>query len=93
VLIAVMMGVITATFGGVIVDVLCNEVPRIFRRTELHATCAFAGGWAFVGLDALDAPRSLAIGVGAALAFALRMVAVGRGWRLPAVGSDASGLR
>jgi uncharacterized membrane protein YeiH len=93
VLIAVMMGVITATFGGVIVDVLCNEVPRIFRRTELHATCAFAGGWAFVGLDALHAPRSLAIGIGAALAFALRMMAVGRGWRLPAVGSDSSGVR
>jgi uncharacterized membrane protein YeiH len=34
VFVAVMMGVITATFGGVIVDVLCNEVPRIFRRTE-----------------------------------------------------------
>jgi uncharacterized membrane protein YeiH len=88
VLIAVMMGVITATFGGVIVDVLCNEVPRIFRRTELHATCAFAGGWAYVALASLDAPRSVAIGAGAALAFGLRMLAVGRGWRLPAVGPD-----
>ena len=84
-LIAVMMGVITATFGGVLVDVLCNEVPRIFRRTELHATCAFAGGWAYVGLDAFEAPRSLAIGGGAAVAFALRMLAVERGWRLPAL--------
>jgi uncharacterized membrane protein YeiH len=88
VLIAVMMGVITATFGGVIVDVLCNEVPRIFRRTELHATCAFAGGWGYVALASLDAPRSVAIGAGAALAFGLRMLAVGRGWRLPAVDPD-----
>lgn len=91
VLIAVMMGVITATFGGVIVDVLCNEVPRIFRRTELHATCAFLGGWAYVGLDALDAPRSVAIGVGAGLAFGLRMLAVGRGWRLPEVRQEPPG--
>ena len=91
VLIAVMMGVITATFGGVIVDVLCNEVPRIFRRTELHATCAFAGGWCCVALDGLESPRSVAIGVGAAVAFGLRMLAVGRGWRLPAVGPDRSG--
>jgi uncharacterized membrane protein YeiH len=91
-LIAVMMGVITATFGGVLVDVLCNEVPRIFRRTELHATCAFAGGWAYVGLDALEAPRSLAIGGAAAVAFALRMLAVGRGWRLPALDRGRSGI-
>jgi uncharacterized membrane protein YeiH len=90
-LIAVMMGVITATFGGVIVDVLCNEVPRIFRRTELHATCAFVGGWTYVGLEALESPRSLAIGIAAALAFGLRMLAVGRGWRLPGVRQEPPG--
>lgn len=81
--VAALMGVITATFGGVICDVLCNEVPRIFRRTELHATCAFAGGWLFIVAEAVAAPRPLAIAAGAALAFGLRMVAVGRGWRLP----------
>jgi uncharacterized membrane protein YeiH len=83
---ATLMGVITATFGGVICDVLCNEIPRIFRRTELHATCAFAGGWLFIACDTLDAPRPLAIAAGAALAFCLRMAAVGRGWRLPELG-------
>jgi uncharacterized membrane protein YeiH len=83
--VAVMMGVITATFGGVLADVLSNKVPRIFRRTELHATCAFAGGWLFVGLAWLGAPRPAAIAAGAALAFGLRMLAIGRGWRLPAV--------
>jgi uncharacterized membrane protein YeiH len=90
VFVAVMMGVITATFGGVIVDVLCNEVPRIFRRTELHATCAFAGGWAYVVLGGVDAPRTLAIAAGAAVAFGLRMLAVGEAgsspsWTTPAV--------
>jgi uncharacterized membrane protein YeiH len=84
--VAVMMGVITATFGGVIVDVVCNEVPRLFRRTELHATCAFAGGWTFVALDAVDAARPAAVAAGAGVAFALRMLAVGRGWRLPVIG-------
>lgn len=77
------IGVITATFGGVICDVLCNEIPRIFRRTEVHTTCAFAGGWLFIAGEAVDAPRPLAIAAGAALAFGLRMAAVGRGWRLP----------
>jgi uncharacterized membrane protein YeiH len=86
--VAVMMGVITATFGGVIVDVLCNEVPRIFRRTELNATCAFACGWTVLGLEAIEAPRSLAIAAGAALGFGLRMLAVRLGWRLPALGRE-----
>jgi uncharacterized membrane protein YeiH len=86
--VAVMMGVITATFGGVIVDVLCNEVPRIFRRTELNATCAFACGWTVLGLEAIEAPRSLAIATGAALGFGLRMLAVRLGWRLPALGRE-----
>jgi uncharacterized membrane protein YeiH len=86
VFLATLMGVITATFGGVIADVLSNEVPRIFRRTELHATCAFAGGWAFVAIASVGGPRPLAIAVGAALAFGLRMLAVSRGWRLPMIG-------
>lgn len=81
--VAALMGVITATFGGVICDVLCNEVPRIFRRTELHATCAFGGGWVFIACDAAGATRTLAIAAGAAVALGLRMAAVGRGWRLP----------
>jgi uncharacterized membrane protein YeiH len=81
--VAMLMGVITATFGGVICDVLCNEIPRIFRRTELHATCAFAGGCVYIACDAVGASRPLAIAAGAALAFGLRMLAVGRGWRLP----------
>ena len=80
---AVMMGVITATFGGVIVDVLSNTVPRIFKRTELQATCAFVGGWCLIGLDALGASHSVAVAGGALIAFVLRMLAVTHGWRLP----------
>ncbi len=41
--VSVLMGVITATFGGVIRDVLCNEIPNVFKPTELYATCAFVG--------------------------------------------------
>ncbi|HYF59554.1 MAG TPA: trimeric intracellular cation channel family protein [Burkholderiaceae bacterium] len=89
--VAVLMGVITATFGGAIVDVLCNEVPRIFRRTELHATCAFCGGWAFVGAIGAGAPQPVAIALGAALAFAMRLAAVHRGWRLPSLDTRDAG--
>ncbi|MDE1183479.1 trimeric intracellular cation channel family protein [Paraburkholderia sp.] len=48
---AVMLGVITGVFGGVIRDVLCNEVPLILRDSRPYATCAFVGCWVYVGLD------------------------------------------
>lgn len=83
--IATMMGVITASFGGVMRDIVCNEVPRVFQRTELYATCAFAGAWVFVGLHWLGVDQSLAMAGGTLLAFGLRVAALSRGWTLPRV--------
>lgn len=48
---SVMMGVLTGVFGGVIRDVLCNEVPLILRDSRPYATCAFVGCWLYVLLD------------------------------------------
>lgn len=43
-LVAVLMGVVTGVFGGVLRDTICNRVPAVFRRnTELYANCSFAG--------------------------------------------------
>jgi uncharacterized membrane protein YeiH len=44
---AVIMGTITGCFGGMIRDVLANEIPLIFRK-ELYAACSIAGGAAYV---------------------------------------------
>jgi uncharacterized membrane protein YeiH len=41
---ALIMGVITATFGGLIADILCNAVPNLLKRGELYATACAAGG-------------------------------------------------
>ncbi len=42
---ALIMGVITATFGGLIADILCSSVPYLLKRGELYATaCAIGGG-------------------------------------------------
>jgi uncharacterized membrane protein YeiH len=45
-LVAVLMGVITGVFGGVLRDMVCNEIPSAFRDHRPYAVCAFAGGWA-----------------------------------------------
>jgi len=51
---AVMMGVVTGVFGGVMRDVLCNEIPLILRDSRPYAVCAFAGCWIFLGLHWLQ---------------------------------------
>ncbi|MGA7780283.1 MAG: trimeric intracellular cation channel family protein [Paraburkholderia sp.] len=48
---AVMIGVLAGVFGGVIRDVLCNEVPLILRDSRPYATCAFVGCWLYLLLD------------------------------------------
>ena len=76
-LVAVLMGVVTGIFGGVLRDMVCNRVPAVFRRnTELYATCAFVGSWVFVILvRVLDNPR-LASTIGAAVVILLRLISV-----------------
>ncbi len=45
---AVLIGVITGVFGGVMRDVICNEVPVFFKQSQLYATCSFVGSLIFV---------------------------------------------
>ncbi len=86
VFVSAMMGVITASFGGVMRDIVCNEVPRVFQRTELNATCAFAGAWVFIGLSALAIEQPVAMAIGAVVTFSMRVGALTWGWTLPKVG-------
>lgn len=46
-IICITLGAITGTFGGVIRDILCNEIPVIFRK-EIYATACIVGGLAFI---------------------------------------------
>ncbi|MEQ8398153.1 trimeric intracellular cation channel family protein [Thalassobaculum sp.] len=80
--VAVVLGVMTATFGGLIRDVLCQETPLILRR-EIYATAVAAGAGAYVITLSLGAEKPLAAILGFAIGFAVRAGGIGFGWSLP----------
>lgn len=76
-IVAVLMGVVTGIFGGVLRDVTCNRIPNVFRSsTELYATCSFIGTWVFIILRWLSVHEVVASASGAAVVFVLRLLAV-----------------
>ncbi|MEO8546527.1 MAG: trimeric intracellular cation channel family protein [Burkholderiaceae bacterium] len=82
-LVAVLMGVITGVFGGVLRDMVCNEIPAAFKDHRPYAVCAFIGGWVYVGLGQLAAPGWLALVSCVVVTAGLRCVAVWRNLQLP----------
>ncbi len=79
---AVLLGVMTASGGGILRDVICNEVPLILRR-EIYLPAAAAGAAAFVALRMEGVWREPAFVLGALTCFLIRAAALWRGWSLP----------
>lgn len=83
-LLAIMMGAVTGAGGGTVRDILLAQVPGVLH-SDVYATAAVAG--AIVLTMALRAKmrRGWAMSLGAAVCFAVRMIAVWRHWNLPKV--------
>ena len=81
-LIAVLMGVITAVVGGVLRDVLVNEVPRAFHDHQPYAVVAFLGGWLVVLLSYLRTPEYVDVLLAAIAVVVIRLLAVKFRWEL-----------
>lgn len=79
--IVVVMGIATGCAGGLIRDVVANEVPLILKQGELYVTCAFAGSLAMLLAPRIGADLA-ALGC-AAVVFALRAGSLSFGWSLP----------
>ncbi|GAB3470550.1 trimeric intracellular cation channel family protein [Massilia terrae] len=72
--IASMMGVITGIFGGVMRDIVCNEIPMVFRDGKPYAICAFVGNWLFLSMRAVQLPYDFALWSSALFITGLRLV-------------------
>lgn len=80
--VAVAMGVITATFGGIIRDILGGESPVILRR-EIYVTAALVGAALFVVFSEMGFSRQVGLSAGFAAALLIRFAAIRWKWSLP----------
>jgi len=80
-IIVVLAGAITGACGGMLRDLLCNEMPLILRE-ELYASVALFTGALYVGLRHLGIDGGLATVIALVAGFAMRMLAVRFDWRM-----------
>ncbi|MBA4744668.1 MAG: trimeric intracellular cation channel family protein [Muricauda sp.] len=79
----VFLGTMTACFGGVIRDMLCNEIPIIFRRKEIYATTCILGGASYFLFMQFPIKDSYAYVAAILVVISLRLIAVKFDVRLP----------
>ena len=81
--VVLVMGMVTGCMGGLMRDVVCNEVPLVLKQGELYVTCAFAGALVAVALVAVGVPAGVALVTCAGVVMGLRAGSLALGWRLP----------
>jgi len=81
--ICIALGTMTACFGGVIRDILCTEIPTIFRR-EIYATICIFGGVVFFALRSLELNEDILYLTTSIVIISVRLMAVKFKWYLPA---------
>nr|MCV4206339.1 trimeric intracellular cation channel family protein [Roseomonas sp. SXEYE001] len=82
IVVAIMSGMITGISGGILRDVLCNQVPVVFRR-ELYASVSLFACILFLSLRELGVEADINTAVTFASGLVLRLMAIWGGWKLP----------
>jgi uncharacterized membrane protein YeiH len=83
VVVALLMGVVTGTAGGILRDVVVNDMPDLFRPGGLYATAALAGAAVFVAAIETGQPYALSAALGAAIVVLLRLLSLRMGVSIP----------
>jgi uncharacterized membrane protein YeiH len=81
-LVAIVMGVVTGSVGGIIRDTL-GHVPSVILRHEIYVTASVLGGCTYTALNALGLGRLVAMSAGFLVTFGVRGLALRYGWSLP----------
>ena len=81
--IVVLMGITTGCLGGLMRDVVCNEVPLVLKQGELYVSCAFAGAITAVLASRLGFNELTTLAACALTCWALRAGSLLFGWKLP----------
>lgn len=81
--ITLVMGVLTGCAGGLMRDVVANEVPLVLKKGELYVTCAFAGSLAAWGVTLSGGAGPVAALLCACVTFGLRAGSLALGWSMP----------
>lgn len=82
---ALIMGVVTATFGGMLADILCNEKPDLLKRGELYATACAIGGVIYLLLKHTGIAENTGLPVCVAIVVFVRIFSKRKRLRLPEV--------
>ncbi len=81
--IVVLMGVVTGVMGGLMRDIVANEVPLVIRSGQLYATAALGGAGAAILAGALTGSDLVSLVACISVCFALRAGSLRFGWALP----------
>ncbi|SLN21890.1 hypothetical protein TRL7639_00618 [Falsiruegeria litorea R37] len=81
--IVVLMGMTTGCLGGLMRDVVCNEIPLVLKQGELYVTCALTGALVALISDTQGLPQLTTLGLAALTCWGLRAGSLIFGWRLP----------
>jgi uncharacterized membrane protein YeiH len=82
---AVLMGVITATFGGLLADILCGEKPDLLKRGELYATACAVGGVSYIFMKRSGVEYNLGLFICVCLVVFIRIFSKTKRLRLPGI--------
>jgi uncharacterized membrane protein YeiH len=83
-IICVLLGTVSACFGGVLRDILCNEIPIIFHK-EIYATACILGATVYLTLIYFEVSQIIAMIVSGLVIIVMRILAVVFKWQLPSV--------